>query len=110
MDKILKVSLFITTRIGVVNRGHGWLYQLVVKDKVRVSYSEEGVRENVHMESFIGGFKEENRLLLWEQEDFESLEKVAGQRIRYYNRLRQYSASGNKSPIKYLKEKGKIPR
>lgn len=88
--------------------GHGWLYQLAVRDKVRVSYSEHGARGNVHMESFIGRFKVENRLLFWEQEDFESLAKVVNSRIRYYNFVRRHSALGNKSPIKYLKKKGKI--
>jgi transposase InsO family protein len=88
--------------------GHGWLYQIAVKDKVRVSYSEHGAKENVHMESFIGRFKTENRLLFWEQEDLESLEKVVNSRIRYYNFVRRHSALGNKSPIRYLKEKGRI--
>jgi len=88
--------------------GHGWLYKLAVRDKVRVSYSEHGARGNVHMESFIGRLKVENRLLFWEQEDFESLAKVVNSRIRYYNFVRRHSALGNKSPIKYLKEKGKI--
>jgi putative transposase len=40
--------------------GHGWLYEIAVKDNVRVSYSENGAKENVHMESFIGRFKTEN--------------------------------------------------
>ena len=52
---------------------HSWLYQVAVRDKVRVSYSEDGAKKNVHMESFIGRFKVENRLLFWEREDFESL-------------------------------------
>jgi putative transposase len=43
--------------------GHGWLYELVVRDKVRVSYSENGAKGNVHMESFNGRFKSENSLL-----------------------------------------------
>jgi len=60
------------------------------------------------MEAFIGRFKVENRLLFWEQEDFETLVKVVNSRIRYYNFVRRHSALGNKSPIKYLKEKGKI--
>ena len=37
--------------------GHGWLYELAVRDKVRVSYSENGAKGNVHMESFNGRFK-----------------------------------------------------
>lgn len=89
---------------------HCWLYETAIKDKVRISYSENGAKDNVHMESFNGRFKSENRLLFWEQEDLASLEKVVNARIRYYNQIRRHSALGNKSPVKYLKEKGKIPR
>ena len=60
------------------------------------------------MESFIGRFKNENRFFLWEKEDFESLQRVVNERIRYYNFVRRHSALGNKSPMKYLKEKGKL--
>ena len=89
--------------------GHDWLYELAVRDKVRVSYSEKGAKGNVHMESFNGRPKSENRLLFWEQNDLASLKKVAGQRIRYYNHVCRHSVLGNKSPIRYLKKKGKIP-
>jgi transposase InsO family protein len=41
--------------------GHGWLYELAIRDKVRVSYSENGAKGNVHMESFNGRLKSENR-------------------------------------------------
>lgn len=93
-----------------VYRGHSWLYQLMLKDNLRVSFSENGAKDNVHIESFNGRFKEENRLLFWEQEDLESLRRVVNQRIRYYNQVRRHSALGNKSPLQYLKEKGKILR
>jgi putative transposase len=43
--------------------GHGWLFGLVVLDKVRVSYSENGAKGNPNMESFNSRFKAENRLL-----------------------------------------------
>jgi len=46
---------------------------------------------------------------LWEQDDLASLKEVVSQRIRYYNHVRRHSALGNKSPIRYLKEKGRIP-
>lgn len=80
----------------------------MVKDNLRVSFSENGAKENVHIESFNGRFKEENRLLFWEQEDLESLRRVVDQRIRYYNQVRRHSALGNRSPVQYLREKGKI--
>ena len=89
--------------------GHGWLHELAVRDKVRVSYSENGAKGNVHMESFNSRLKVENRLLFWEQDDFADLKKVVDQRLRYYNHVRRHSALGNKAPIRYLKEKGKIP-
>jgi transposase InsO family protein len=92
-----------------VYRGHQWLYQVAVRDKVTVSFTERGAKDNVHIEAFNGRFKEENRLLFWEQKDLESLMKVIHDRIGYYNRVRRHSALGNKSPIQYLKEKGHIP-
>jgi transposase InsO family protein len=88
--------------------GHGWLYELAVRDKVRVSYSETGAKGNVQIEAFNSRFKTENRSLFWEQEDLASVKKVVGQRIRYYNHVRRHSALGNQSPIRYLKEKGRI--
>ena len=89
--------------------GHGWLYDLVVRDKVRVSYSETGAKGNVNMEAFNSRFKSENRLLFWEQDNLSALKEVVRGRIRYYNHVRRHSALGNKSPVRYLKEKGKTP-
>jgi len=68
----------------------------------------DGAKENVYMESFNGRFKVENRLIFLELDDFEELEKVVNNRIHYYNFVRKHSALGNKSPMKYLKEKGKL--
>lgn len=86
--------------------GYGWLSQVVVKAAVRVSYSENGAKGNVHMESFNGRFKEENRLIFWEQEDFRSLQDIVAERIQYYNYDRRHSSLGNKSPMNYLNQKG----
>jgi putative transposase len=88
-----------------VYTGYRWLYQMAVKDKVRISYSEDGAKGNVYSESFIGRFKSENRLLFWEQDDFEALEEVIKVRVRYFNRERRHSTLGNKSPLEYLNGK-----
>ena len=88
--------------------GHRWLYQMAVKDKVRVSYSEDGAKGNVYLESFIGRFKSENRLLFWEQEDFKALEEVVKARVKYYNRVRRHSALGHRSSLEYLNRKTNI--
>lgn len=87
--------------------GHKWLNQVMIKDKLQISFSLDGAKGNVYMESFNGRFKEENRLLFWDQEDLESLRKVVKSRMKYYNYVRRHSALDYKSPMKYLKEKGK---
>jgi len=89
--------------------GHRWLYETAVRDRVRISFSEDGAKGNVYMESFFGRFKEENRSIFWEQEDLHSLWEVVKSRVWYYNLVRRHSALKYKSPIKYLREKGKIP-
>jgi putative transposase len=89
--------------------GHRWLRETVLRDRIRASYSEDGAKGNAHTESFFGPFKEENRSILWEQEDLHSLWEVVKSRVRYYNREPRHSALEYKSPIKYLNEKSKIP-
>jgi putative transposase len=89
--------------------GHRWLRETVLRDRVRPSFSEDGAKGNVYMESFIGRFKEENRSIFWEKDDLHSLWEVVKGRVRYYNRERRHSALGYKSPIQYLNEKGKVP-
>jgi len=42
------------------------------------------------------------------QESLELLKEVVEERIRYYNFRRKHSALGHKSPIQYLKDKGKL--
>jgi len=81
---------------------HRWVNEIVVKSKARISYSQRGAKENVHMKSFNGHFKQENRNLFWEQEDIESLRNILRERIRYYNFERLNSALGNIAPMKYL--------
>ena len=48
--------------------------------------------------------------LMWEQDDLESLEKAVNVRVTYCIQRQRNSALGNKSPIKYLKTKVKLPR
>jgi putative transposase len=108
LDLKIEGTIIHTDQDGVFT-GHRWLRETVLKDRVRASFSEDGAKGNVYMESFFGRFKEENRSILWEQEDMHSLWEIVKCRTRYYNRERRHSALGYKSPIKYLNEKGKIP-
>ena len=88
--------------------GHCWAYEILVNSKARLSYSENGAKENVYIESFIGRFKQENHDLFWEHESLDLLKKVVEERIRYYNFRCKHSALGLKSPIQYLKDKRKF--
>ena len=53
---------------GVYN-GHIWLNEVIVGSKDHISYSEDGAKGNIHIEAFIDRFKDENRLIFWEQDN-----------------------------------------
>lgn len=86
--------------------GYRWVRALVLNSGVRLSYSLNGARENVHMESFNSRFKNENRDLFWWQESLDDLRTVVHERIRYYNEVRRHSALHYLSPMDYLRKQG----
>jgi putative transposase len=85
-----------------VYTGYGWTGQLMLRDRVRLSYALDGCHDNTEMESFHSRFKNENRSLLVDAADLAELARVVGQRITYYNRRRRHSALGNQAPLVYL--------
>jgi len=89
-----------------VYTGHEWLGQLLLRDKVRVSYTLNGARGNTAMESFHGHFKEENHSILWEQRDLKGVIKVVENRMWYYNDIRRHASLDNWAPSRYLKKLG----
>jgi len=86
-----------------VYTGYKWLGQLLLVDKVLISYALRGFKDNPEMESFNGRFKEENKSLFWDCETIEELKRVVEERMVYYNTERRHSSIGNKSPLTYLK-------
>ena len=93
-----------------VYTGHQWLWQLRVKDKVRVSYSLDGARGNTAMESFNGHFKAENGSRLWDQRDLAGVVRVVESAMSYYNDIRRHASLDNMAPAVFLKEIGVEPR
>lgn len=81
-----------------VYTGYRWSAQLLLKDRVRISYALAGARDNPEMESFNGHFKTENRSLLLDAETFTELASVVRERMDYYNRERRHSTLGNQAP------------
>ena len=89
-----------------VYTGQRWLIQLLLRDKVRVSYALNGARDNTMMASFNGHFKIENNSILWEQKDLRGVIKVVKSRMWYYNDIRRHSSLDNLAPSRYLKQSG----
>ena len=89
-----------------VYTGQKWLSQLLLRDKVRVSYSLNGARGNTAMESFNGHFKAENASILWEQKGLMGVIKVVERGMWYYNDIRRHASLDNLAPSRYLRNNG----
>ncbi len=79
-----------------------WTAQLLLKDKVRVSYALNGARDNPEMESFNSRFKTENRSLLLDAQTLEELQFVVRERMVYHNGERRHSTIGYQAPVEYI--------
>ncbi len=88
---------------GSVFTGYGYTGQLVLKDKVALSFAAKGAPgENAAKESFIGHFKTENESLFWEAKTREELERLIKERVVYYNQKRRHQSLGYVSPEDFL--------
>jgi putative transposase len=85
-----------------VYTGHMWTGQLLLRDKVRLSYALDGARDNPEMESFNGHFKQEGNSLFLDADDMEELKAVVSRQMEYYNTRRRHSSLGYMSPMAYI--------
>lgn len=85
-----------------VYTSYEWTSQLLLKDKVRLSYALGGAKDNPEMESFNGHFKGEGHSLFLEAQSLDELIAVVDDRMRYYNTVRRHSAIGYVSPLTYI--------
>lgn len=86
--------------------GYAWVNQLVRKDGARLSYSLNGARGNVYMESFNGRLKTENSSLFLDADTLRQLHDVVADRVKYHNERRRHSSLGNVSPATHLRRIG----
>lgn len=84
--------------------GHGWAAQLLMRDAVRLSYTQRGPQDNPEMEAFFSRFKTENRSLLLDALTLNALRAVVDTRMNYYNRERRHSQTRYQPPIRYADE------
>lgn len=85
-----------------VYTGYGWTSQLLLTDKLRLSYALAGAKDNPEMESFNGRFKTEGRSLFLEALSIGELIAVVDERMRYYNTRRRHSSIGYLPPLTYI--------
>ncbi|MGA9531506.1 MAG: IS3 family transposase [Anaerolineales bacterium] len=85
-----------------VYTGYRWTSQLLLKDKVRISYALSGARDNPEMEAFNSRFKTENRSLLLDTQTLAQLQALVAERMGYHNTERRHSTIGYRSPETYI--------
>jgi putative transposase len=85
-----------------VYTGYGWTSQLLLEDKLRLSYALGGAKDNPEMESFNGHFKGEANSLFLEAQSLDELIAVVDDRMRYYNTVRRHSTIGYVAPLTYI--------
>jgi transposase InsO family protein len=85
-----------------VYTGHVWTGQLLLEDRVRLSYALNGTRDNPEMESFNGHFKQEGNSLFLDTDDMEELRIVVAKQMKYYNTKRGHSSLGYIPPMTYI--------
>jgi putative transposase len=102
-------GLVVHTDQDSVFKSYDWLRAVMMEDWCVVSFSEDGARGNVWIESVWSRFCLENHSLLIESATIEQLNAVIDDRWRYYNGKRRHSSLDNQPPIVYAKKEGLIP-
>ncbi len=87
-----------------VYTSYDWTGQLLLKDKVRLSYALGGAKDNPEMEGFISRFKSEGHSLFLDAQSLDELAAVVDQRMRYHNAERLHSSLGYRSPLKFIQQ------
>jgi len=82
-----------------------WVDETLIEEGVKLSYSENGARGNVYMESFNGHFKCPNRSLFCEAQSLEELRVIVEDRINYWNQRRRHASLKNRIPIDYIEKR-----
>jgi putative transposase len=81
---------------------HSWAGQLLLRDKVKLSYALRGAKDNPEMESFFSRFKAEGNSLFLDAKNITELGDVVDSQMRYYNTKRRHSSLGYLSPLSYI--------
>ena len=86
-----------------VYTSYEWTSQLLLKDKLWLSYALRGAKDNPEMESCNRRFKSEVHSLFLEAQGLAELITVVDERMQYYNTERRHSSIGYVPPLMYIK-------
>ena len=92
-----------------VYTGYGWLQAVLIRERAKISFSENGAKGNTYMESFNGHFKGESGSVFFDARNMWELRRVIAEQIEYYNVRRRHSALGYLSPWTYIKQEVTLP-
>ena len=82
--------------------GYAWTAQLLLEDKLRLSYALRGAKDNTEMESFNSHFKGEGRSFFLEAQSMTELIMIVAERMEYYNSQRRHSSIGYLPPLTHI--------
>jgi putative transposase len=92
-----------------VYTGYRWLQAILIREKARISFSENGAKGNTYMESFNGRYKGENGSLFYDARNIWELRRIIDTQINYYNMRRRHSALGYLAPWTYINREVTLP-
>jgi len=92
-----------------VYTGYKWMREVLINQKARISYAENGAKENPYIESFHSSLKREGKDLFLEARNIWELKRIVKERIERYNQERRHSTLGQVAPLTYLKREKILP-
>jgi len=92
-----------------VYTGYRWLQAVLIRERAKISFSENGAKGNTYMESFNGHFKGESGSLFFAARNMWELRRAIAEQIEYYNARRRHSALGYLAPWTYIKREVALP-
>jgi putative transposase len=87
-----------------VYTSYRWTGQLLLEDRIRLSYSLSGAKDNPYIESFFSRFKQEGHSEFLDAQTIEELQEVIARRLKFYNEVRYHSALGYRAPLVFLQQ------
>jgi putative transposase len=87
-----------------VYTSYAWTGQLLLEERMRLSFALAGARDNPYIESFFSRFKEEGHSEFLDAETLQGLQEVVERRIAFYNHTRYHSSLGNRAPLVFIRQ------